>query len=51
MVVATILYSGVTREWLYWYDRSGKRYPMPQEKIQRLAEKLRSLGIDPDNLD
>lgn len=44
-------YSGVTREWLYWYDESGKRYPTPQEKIQRLAEKLRSLGIDPDNLD
>jgi hypothetical protein len=44
-------YSGVTREWLYWYDESGRRYPTPQERIQRLAEKLRSLGIDPDNLD
>jgi len=44
-------YCGVTREWLYWYDESGKRYPTPQEKIQRLTEKLRSLGIDPDNLD
>ncbi len=48
-------YSGVTREWLYWYDRSGKRYPTPQEQIklvqkraevaeqraQQMAEKLR----------
>ncbi len=34
-------YSGVTREWLYWYDQSGKRYATPQERIQRLAEKLR----------
>jgi hypothetical protein len=51
-------YSDVTREWLYWYDESGKRYPTPQERIQqteqrvqRLADKLRSLGIDPDNFD
>jgi len=58
-------YSGVTREWLYWYDESGKRYPTPQEQIklvqkraevaeqraQQMAERLRSLGIDPDNLD
>jgi Uma2 family endonuclease len=28
-------YSGVTREWLYWYDKEGKRYPTPQEKIQQ----------------
>ncbi len=58
-------YSGVTREWLYWYDEFGKRYPTPQEQIklvqkraefaeqraQQMAERLRSLGIDPDNLD
>ncbi|MGI2905077.1 hypothetical protein [Tolypothrix sp. VBCCA 56010] len=34
-------YSGVTREWLYWYDEFRKRYPTPQQRIQRLAEKLR----------
>ncbi len=28
-------YSGVTREWLYWYDKQGKRYPTPQEWIQQ----------------
>lgn len=48
-------YSGVTREWLYWYDEAGKRYLTPQEQIQQqtqrtqlLAEKLRELGVDPD---
>jgi Uma2 family endonuclease len=58
-------YSGVTREWLYWYDEFGKRYPTPQEQIklvqkraeiaeqraQQMAQRLRSLGIDPDHLD
>jgi Uma2 family endonuclease len=58
-------YSGVTREWLYWYNDQGQRYPTPQEQIlqaaqraqqaeqraERLAEKLRELGIDPDTLD
>ncbi|MBE9006510.1 Uma2 family endonuclease [Fortiea sp. LEGE XX443] len=64
-------YCGVTREWLYWYDENGKRYPTPEEQIkeaqkraelaeqraqeearraQKLAEQLRALGIDPDNL-
>ncbi len=48
-------YCGVTREWLYWYDEQLIRYPTPQERIkeaeqraQRLAEQLRSLGVDPD---
>jgi Uma2 family endonuclease len=26
-------YAGVTREWLYWYDEMGKRYPTPNERI------------------
>ena len=57
-------YSGVTREWLYWYNQEGKRYPTPQEWIlqetqraqqetqraQKLADKLRELGIDPDTV-
>jgi Uma2 family endonuclease len=48
-------YGGVTREWLYWYDENGKRYSTPNERIQqevdrskKLADKLRQLGIDPD---
>ena len=28
-------YSGVTREWLYWYDESGTRYPTPKEQIEQ----------------
>ena len=50
-------YSGVTREWLYWYEADGKRYLTPEEQVKesaqradRLAERLRELGIDPDNI-
>ena len=43
-------YSGVTREWLYWYDAEGKRYLTPEEQVNRLAQKLRELGIDPNSL-
>lgn len=27
-------YSGVTREWMYWYDERSQRYPTPNERIQ-----------------
>ena len=30
-------YGGVTREWLYWYDQMGSRYPTPNERIQQEA--------------
>ena len=57
-------YSGVTREWLYWYDELGNRYLTPEERVklevqraedatrraQQLARKLRELGIDPETL-
>jgi Uma2 family endonuclease len=50
-------YSGVTREWLYWYNQQGKRYPTPEEwvkqeaqRAERLAAKLQELNIDPDNI-
>ncbi|GAA6621646.1 Uma2 family endonuclease [Scytonema sp. NUACC26] len=55
---------GITRDWLYWYDQQGVRYLTPEEqattaeqrattaeqRAKRLAEELRSLGIDPDTL-
>jgi Uma2 family endonuclease len=48
-------YDGVMREWLYWYNEQNRRYPTPYEQIDRereradrLAAKLRELGIDPD---
>ncbi|MBP0007181.1 MULTISPECIES: Uma2 family endonuclease [unclassified Roseofilum] len=25
---------GITREWLYWYDEKGNRYPTPEEKVK-----------------
>jgi Uma2 family endonuclease len=57
-------YSGVIREWLYWYDADSKRYLTPEEQVkqeaqraeqldrraQQLAQRLRELGVDPDNL-
>jgi Uma2 family endonuclease len=50
-------YGGVIREWLYWYDENGRRYPTPNERIQqeseranKLAQKLRELGVNPDAL-
>ncbi|MBH8577019.1 Uma2 family endonuclease [Nostocaceae cyanobacterium CENA369] len=27
-------YCGMTREWLYWYDEQGQRYPTPEEQIK-----------------
>ncbi|PPS43278.1 Uma2 family endonuclease [Chroococcidiopsis sp. TS-821] len=57
-------YQGWTREWLYWYDEAGKRLPTPEEiaqqesdratlaeqRAERLAARLRDLGINPDDL-
>jgi Uma2 family endonuclease len=54
--------SGVSQEWLTWFDQSGNPYPLPEEAIdierqraereqqraEYLAAKLRALGIDPD---
>ncbi|HAX74548.1 MAG TPA: hypothetical protein DCY88_01600 [Cyanobacteria bacterium UBA11372] len=43
-------YQGITREWLYWYDEQGQRLLTPEERILKLEEKLRSLGIDPNSI-
>ena len=57
-------YQGITREWLYWYDEQGQRLLTPEERVQQaqqemrqaqqraqmLAERLKSLGVDPDSL-
>ncbi|MBD2596078.1 Uma2 family endonuclease [Nostoc spongiaeforme FACHB-130] len=50
-------YLGRTREWLYWYDEVGQRLPTPEELLQqekeraeRLAQRLRELGINPDEI-
>jgi len=28
-------YEGWTREWLYWYDQNGNKYPTPEEVAQQ----------------
>jgi len=52
------------REWVYWYDSTGNRFPTAEERIiraeaiatqekqknQKLAAYLKSLGIDPDQV-
>ena len=35
-------YQGVTREWLYWYDKQGKRYLTPEETISDTQQQLQS---------
>jgi Uma2 family endonuclease len=44
------IFGGIPQELLSWYDEHGKRYLTPEEKAQQLADYLRSLGVDPDNL-
>ncbi|MEL6136521.1 MAG: Uma2 family endonuclease [Cyanobacteria bacterium J06628_6] len=51
------LLGGIERETLRWFDAQGRMYPSPDEELvqarqraERLAEYLRSLGLDPDNL-
>jgi Uma2 family endonuclease len=38
------IYGGVTRDWLYWYDENGQRYPTPQEQIE--LERQRAEAAD-----
>ncbi|UFP93620.1 Uma2 family endonuclease [Gloeobacter morelensis] len=63
------VFRGWERQWLYWFDESGERYPTPeeyeryraalaeqqlereQEQVERLRQRLRDAGIDPDALE
>ncbi|NJR63762.1 MAG: Uma2 family endonuclease [Cyanobacteria bacterium CRU_2_1] len=40
----------VTRLWLRWCDREGQVIPTGAERADRLAERLRALGINPDDI-
>ncbi|QIR38666.1 hypothetical protein HCG51_19510 [Tolypothrix sp. PCC 7910] len=49
--------AGIPQELLSWYDEKGDRYLTPEEQAQQerqraeqLAQYLRSIGVDPDNL-
>lgn len=47
------LIAGISQEILSWYDPQGHPYPTPdqeRQRAERLAQYLRSLGIDPDHL-
>jgi Uma2 family endonuclease len=33
-------YQGITREWMYWYDESGKRFFTPEERITEAEERI-----------
>ena len=33
-------YQGITREWLYWYNESGKRFFTPEERITEAEERI-----------
>ncbi|MBD2453195.1 Uma2 family endonuclease [Nostoc sp. FACHB-87] len=47
-------YQGIERLWLRWYDADGNWIPTPVEqesqRAERLAAKLRELGIDPNQI-
>ncbi|MBW4693508.1 MAG: Uma2 family endonuclease [Lyngbya sp. HA4199-MV5] len=57
-------YAAWEREWLYWFDENGNRYPTPDEQAaiaaqqaaherqlrEELLAKLRDRGIDPETL-
>jgi hypothetical protein len=38
-------YAGVTREWLYWYDETGKRYPTPNERIEQESQRAQQEAL------
>ncbi|ARV62966.1 hypothetical protein BZZ01_10690 [Nostocales cyanobacterium HT-58-2] len=49
--------AGIQQEFLSWYDQQGNRYLTDAEQVQQereraeqLAQYLRSLGVDPDNI-
>jgi len=39
---------GTAGQWLRWCDRAGQVIPTGAERADQLAERLRSLGVDPD---
>ena len=58
-------YDRCDREWLYWYDEQGNRFPTIEEiaaeerlraeqerqRAERLAEQLRAMGINPEEFE
>jgi Uma2 family endonuclease len=44
------LYLGVENKQLRYFTTDGRLVPTPQERAEQLAERLRSLGVDPDQI-
>jgi hypothetical protein len=44
--------SGMNQDlpWLRWWDSAGKLLLTGEERAEKLAAKLRELGVDPDEL-
>ncbi|NJL65131.1 MAG: Uma2 family endonuclease [Methylacidiphilales bacterium] len=50
-------FRGINRLWLRWFSPEGKLIPVPEEeaieakrRVEQLAERLRQLGINPDEI-
>lgn len=41
------LYLGIDQSQLRFFTPEGKLVPTPEEEVQRLAQKLQELGVDP----
>ncbi|QKQ73621.1 Uma2 family endonuclease [Nostoc sp. TCL240-02] len=62
--VAAGIHKGWERDWLFWFDQAGSRFPTPDERIEQAGQqaqqaqqalqdlryRLQQQGIDPDNL-
>lgn len=45
-----MMFGNVAQEQLAWFEQSGDRYLTAEERAERMAQYLRSLGINPDRL-
>lgn len=43
-------FEGVPSQWLRWCDRNRRLIPTGAERAERLAERLREMGINPDEV-
>jgi Uma2 family endonuclease len=43
-------YQGITRKWLRWIDEQDRWISTPEEKVARLEQRLRQMGVDPDDV-
>lgn len=62
--VASGINEGWERDWLFWFDQAGNRFPTPDERLEQaqqqaqqaelalqdLLDRLQQRGIDPDSL-